>query len=526
VPRAFALLLTAFLAAASLDLAAQANSSAAPKPAQKPATGKATTQRKPAPKTPAKAEAVPEPPKPKPVPPDFQLTTTHATGDTRTTSAVQLKGARARIMVGDNLASIQQCDRQQTVQLNTQTRTYLERPFDKGTDEAETAALEGRKRGGQVIYSTAVTDTGETQTMFGMTAKHLKIVVTKDSSTSACDKKPQKVETDGWYVDLPSTVSCATVPQQVVHVQVDPQHADCVDEVKYEQAQTPVGYPLKYTTVSTTDDGAPVTTTMEVTQLERVDVPSADVEVPADYVAVHNVAQLTADHRPGEPGAKKAGTLRVGLMPVANRSASQIEVDALNDALLESFSETELDVVRLNGSSQAEIDADAKAKQVDLFLTNTIAEVKVPRGGLVGRINGSAGDAFQAKVDYALVAPGQPKPAHTGSERSGGGSTLATAIAIAKKVAQFAPPLMMARYGYMNAYGSMLAQGGAAPGAMRQTPDPVMNMAFSLLDRAAAPKAAEQFTTEEGAVASALEKVIKSVVSDVAKLSAPAKRGQ
>jgi len=43
-------------------------------------------------------------------------------------------------------------------------------------------------------------------------------------------------------------------------------------------------------------------------------------------------------------------------------------------------------------------------------------------------------------------------------------------------------------------------------------------MAFSLLDHAAS-KPEEQFTTEEGAVASALEKVIKSVVSDVSKIS-------
>jgi hypothetical protein len=75
---------------------------------------------------------------------------------------------------------------------------------------------------------------------------------------------------------------------------------------------------------------------------------------------------------------------------------------------------------------------------------------------------------------------------------------------------------MMAKYGYMNAYGQMLNSGGPS-GAMKQTQDPVMGMAFSLLDRAAPTQPAEQFTTGEGAVASALEKEIKSVVSDLAK---------
>ena len=160
------------------------------------------------------------------------------------------------------------------------------------------------------------------------------------------------------------------------------------------------------------------------------------------------------------------------------------------------------------------------------MLTSTIAEVKTPRGGIVGKVSGTSGDAFTAKVDYALVPPGQAKPKSSGSERSGG-STLNSALTLAKKVVQFAPPLMMAKYSYMNAYGSMLSQPGATSGAMRQSPDPVMNMAFSLLDKATAKTAPEQFSTQEAAVASALEKVLKSVVSDVGKAAQDAaKRGR
>ena len=64
------------------------------------------------------------------IPPDIQVATVHATGGTSTLSTVQLKGGRARISVGDNLASIQQCDARQTIQLNTQARTYLSLPFE------------------------------------------------------------------------------------------------------------------------------------------------------------------------------------------------------------------------------------------------------------------------------------------------------------------------------------------------------------------------------------------------------------
>jgi hypothetical protein len=323
------------------------------------------------------------------------------------------------------------------------------------------------------------------------------------------------VETDGWYIELPSTVSCLAAPRARVVAQPDPQHPDCVDEIKYEDAGTPVGYPVKYTTVSTLGDEPPVTTAMEVSELERVEVDASALDVPADYVAVRTVAQLTADHRPGEAGLKKPGSVRVGLLPLANKTTASIQTDALNEALLESFGETELDVVRLAGQTPSEVEADAKAKAVDLVLSSTVAEVKAPRGGIMGRVSGSSAEAFNAKVEYSLVAPGQSKPMRTGSERSGA-STFAGAMNIARRVAQFAPPLMMAKYGYMNAYGSMLTQGGPSA-AMRQTPDPVMNMAFSLLDHAAKPSASEQYATEQGAVASALEKVVAGISADLAK---------
>ena len=72
-------------------------------------------------------------------------------------------------LLRDNLVSIQQCDAKQTVQLNTQTRTYLESPFDAGSATGSAEALEKRKKGGQVTYSTTVTDTGESQPMLGFT---------------------------------------------------------------------------------------------------------------------------------------------------------------------------------------------------------------------------------------------------------------------------------------------------------------------------------------------------------------------
>ena len=494
------------------------------RPAPKPAPARPAPRRPPAPAPKTAPAPAPAAVVPKPQPPDLHLALVHTTGTTSTLSTVQLKGARTRISVGDNLASIQQCDNRNTLQLNTQARTFLAVPFDDGT--AAKGVLEARKKGGSVIYKTTVTDTGETQPMFGFTARHLKTVVTRDATLDACDKRPQQVETDGWYIDLPAALTCATLPAKPVTIEVDPKNGECVDEVTFEAPARATGYPVKYTSVSTIGSDAPVTTTMEVRQAERVELDASLMSVPGDWMEVRTVSQLTADHRPGEPGTKKPGTLRVGLTPLNNRSEAPLETELLNEALFESFGDTDVDYVRLAGGSPAEFEADAKAKDVDLVLTSTISEVKTPRGGIIGKVNGTSGDAFTAKVDYALVPPGQAKARANGSERSGG-STLNSALTLAKKVVQFAPPLMMAKYGYMNAYGSMLSQPGAASGAMKQSPDPVMNMAFSLLDKATAKTAPDQFATREAAVASALEKVLKSVVSDVGKAAqAEAKRGR
>ncbi len=114
----------------------------APRPAPKPAPARPAPRRPaaPAPKvTPAAAPAL------KPLPPDLQLSLVHTSGGTSTLSTVQLKGPRARISVGDNLASIQQCDSRQSLQLNTQARTFRTAPFDDGTTTK--AALDARKRG-------------------------------------------------------------------------------------------------------------------------------------------------------------------------------------------------------------------------------------------------------------------------------------------------------------------------------------------------------------------------------------------
>jgi len=438
------------------------------------------------------------------------IATSYASGDSKTTSTVSLKGSRARIELGNDLVSVLQCDAGRTLQINGKMKTFLAVPFDAGT-----TAPRGDGKGGKIIYTTVVTDTGERQERFGFAARRLKTVITKEASAEACDRKPQTVETDGWYIPLPATVSCTMAPPPKRSLQVDPQRPDCVDEILYARDPAPVGYPVQYTTVSKIGDQAPVTTTMEATEVKRTDVPADGFDLPGDYVAVRTMAQLTADHRPDEVVEKKPGIVRLGVAPVALKTDAKVAADELSDHFTALLTSSTYDVVRLKGQTAKDVDADAKAKQCDFIVQSTLAELKVTGSGVRTKLAGSSGEGFTAKVDYAVVVPGQTKATFNGSERSGGGSTLAAAVAVAKKVAQFAPPLMMARYGFLNAYGSMLTSGDAT-GAMGQGSDPVMNTVFSLMSRPSSQKV-DEYTSEEAAATAALEKAGQSVITELAK---------
>jgi hypothetical protein len=461
-----------------------------------------------APKTPAK-EPAKEAPKPAP---DLSITNSYVSGDKSTIGTVLMHGQRQRVASEGVLASIQMCDQHRSVQLNGTTRVYLESPDPAPVSVPATPAGEKHK-GGRLTYTTAVVDTGETKPMFGFTARHLKTTVTKESSPDACDKKPEKVEIDGWYIDLPDSVSCMGAPAPEKEVRIDAKDASCSDAVTYVRPPASKAYPVGYTMVTTSGTDAPITTKMEATDVKRTTIDPQQFEVPSDYIAVNTAVQLTLDHRPGEAGVKKPGTIRVGVAPVANTSGQPVSTGDLSQALYESLEETQTDVVPLKGKTLAEQTEEAKTLQCDYILTNTVSEMKRPGRGMLGKIGGANADALSAKVDYTLVAPGAPKPMLASSEHSGT-SMMATAVGAAKRVSQYVMPMMMG-YGYMKVFSAM--SGNATPGMMRQTQDPVLTAVFSFVDRATGTRPQPVLTNEDGAAAAALQKEVDAVVGEIKK---------
>jgi hypothetical protein len=473
--------------------------------------------KKPPVKTPPKtaprpAAKTPEPSKPAPQP-DLSIAASYAAGDKTTTGTVLMHGERQRVAYEGALASVQQCDKHRGLQLNTATRVYLEMPDPTDAPAERPVPANGKQKGGRITYTTTVVDTGEKKDMFGFPARHLKTTVSKESSPDAIDKKPEKVEIDGWYIDLPDTIACTGTPSPEKEIRIDPKDASASDLVTYVRPPASKAYPVSYTMVTTSGTDAPITTKMEATEVKRTKIDPQQFEVPADYVPVKSPAQLAMDHRPDEDGVKKPGTIRIGIAPLANTSGQPASTADLTQALVESFQETETDVVRLKSTTPAEQAEEAKARSVDFILTNTISEMKHPGKGMLGKISGTNAEALSAKIDYALVAPGAAKPAVSASEHSGT-STLQTAYGAAKRVSQFVLPMMMG-YGYMKTFSAM--SGNATPGMMRQTQDPMLSSVFSLVDRATGVKPQPVLTSEDGAAAAALQKEIDAVVAELKK---------
>ena len=118
-----------------------------------------------------------------------------------------------------------------------------------------------------------ITDTGERREMFGLQARRVKVVTTREPSAAACDKSQTRSETDGWYADLPVSMQCPGAEKASSATD----KPECADTVTVESSGPPaaLGYPLSYTT--TTTDGGKVlsSVTMEATALTTQPVDTA-----------------------------------------------------------------------------------------------------------------------------------------------------------------------------------------------------------------------------------------------------------
>ena len=312
----------------------------APKPPvkPKPAAPKASS-----PKAPPRPSAA-KPSEPAPKPPDppklqqWKVVSRYVADGVETLTTVYAGAKRQRVELPGGTAIVTQCDLSRTVQLNDRARAYALVPFAAPPPASAASAGTPPKPGASVLVTTTGTDTGERREMFGQQARHLKLVTTTEPTPQACDKKKGRIETDGWFADIPELQECAGA--KAVRTAVEPA-GSCRDPRVEERAGIAVdGFPLAYSVVAFDGTGKEISKlAVEVTALTREDLAAPLFEPPADFTALPDADALVAAARRAELEAlgttpKLAGMIRIGVAPAGDRSGKSGATDAVRGYLL------------------------------------------------------------------------------------------------------------------------------------------------------------------------------------------------
>lgn len=401
---------------------------------------------------------------------DLKVKQKTTTGGQTSESTVMIKGARQRSESayggGASQTSILQCDLRRTLILNDQTRRYFVYSLDGGaaSDTAAStapAANTPARRGGVINYTTTVTDTGERRQMFGLTARHLKTSLTIEPSPDACDQTRFRQDTDGWYTDFEYGLNCPT-DLGARRPQARTPAGGCQDRVVTKQVGTArLGFPLSVTTTSYGPDGqVSFTSTTEVTELSRAPLEAALFDVPAGYTEAQSTQELygvnagaaaaatgqeqqeqgTSAAPQAMPVTKSPGAIRVGVAQVKNLTDKNVSPEMARAQLVSALTEAGVEAVPLNAYTPAALDAEAKQKDCDFFLTTDLTGLKTSAGrklgGLLGRATGvgdAAGvDRTEAQVSFKLTPVGGAKPqlqSSANAKETGDDASLKAALA-------------------------------------------------------------------------------------------------
>lgn len=373
-------------------------------------------------------------------------------------SNVAIKGQRQRTeqQFGPTKnVSILQCDARRMLNISEATRKYTVTSFvAESADAANTTAAPARpapagaaRRGGVVTYAITTTDTGERKQMFGFTARHIKTVMKSEPSPDACNTEPFHYEADGWYIDFEFNFDCLN-NQQAATPSYGGAQPECQDRVRYRRTgAAKLGYPVQVTTSFFKNGSVQFTQTTEVVELSRATLDAALFDVPAGYTEARDARELydasaTAAAMQSQArdddddssasggstpvnsgtlsaspvGAKRAGVVRVGVIPPSNKTDKQVGIDQLRAQLVAALTGGNVEAVALEAGSPGGLEAEARAKECDFLLYTDIVSVKQSAaskiGGFLGRATG-ASDAkpkHEARVEFSLVAAGSSAP--------------------------------------------------------------------------------------------------------------------
>ena len=488
--RTFPSLILAVVIASPVMIAGQAKPVRKAAPAVKPA---------------APAPAPEKQPEPPPPPPGVKMTTAYTQGAQVSKNTTYLQGARQRVDF-PGVVTIEQCDLKRSVMVNVDARLYRVQPYPppapaapaaepldpQAAQMAQMAQMMGqaqppKARGGVITFTTTLSDTLEREQMFGLQARRIKTTVIKQSSQSACDKSPLKIDIDAWYVDLPEQTVCARPPETPLPAAADPNA--CTDTIETRAiGDVKLGFPIKMTTATQTGEGKDaetVITSQEVTSLEMTRLERTLFDVPAGFTEAVSTAEIvpaiakggslsealfgsTADGT-GTAAPKRAGVTRIGVLKPINKTANELPGGgSLREDLVARFNKSGYDAIPLGGGSAPEIEQDAARLEVDYLMVTEVVEAKSSKPGKLGgvmKFTGSAPkDSHDVKIEYKLYAVGATQNAKFSgnAKASNGGFGIGSALRLAAFAGQMYMNLMMGGMGMgmMNPMMAMSGMGG------------------------------------------------------------------
>lgn len=368
-------------------------------------------------------------------------------------STVYVKGSRKRtessgIMgMGGGVADVEQCDLKRNVKISDKKKMYAVEPFDDGIDTTPTKPVAQTKapkakieKGGTVTYISNITDTGERKQMFGLTARHIKTSMEMQASPDACMKENMKVETDGWYVDLPEFSCPITSRPQTPQMPMERSEGGCRDKTIFKTSGGgKLGFPLMFTSTMKMgdDDDMSFTQKLETIEFSKATLDAALFDIPAGYKETQNSSELygkpdyTAmmknqggndddddEDTPKNPvknnsmpmnnsasTPKKSGAIRIGVLIPTNRSGEDISTTNMHSFLIQQLSRGNVEAVAVSS------EADARTANCDYVLTSDFSKLKQSTaskiGGMFGKVTGGDPNAlknYDAQVDFKLVA--------------------------------------------------------------------------------------------------------------------------
>lgn len=363
---------------------------------------------------------------------DVKIKTRQTVAGQTSENTTYIKGKRQRSeMMGGKMINLTQCDLRRDVQIMPDGKVYMVNPFTGGSADqtnqtvSQTQTTTTTETGGTVTMTVTTKDTGERKQMFGYTAKHLIITMETVASPDSCSKNNSKMEMDGWYIDATWYFQC---DRGYSGGYTPKSSGGCRDKYVTKQiGGANRGYPVWEKMTMFDESGKEMMTSLnEVIELSQAtldaslfDIPqgfrevkdsselyasmsnqsnsqsnsgstnstsSGNSDVPSNSGMSQSVQSMSKSTEPSVPtslGAKKEGTIRIGLAGVKTGAVGEglnaTELaGAIRNTLGEYLKGTNIELVQIEANLATAIDAEAKQKECDYVL---YAQVSHKKGG-------------------------------------------------------------------------------------------------------------------------------------------------